>query len=430
MALRKKVAHCLPIFETSNIRRMNLTGNDLKQIGFIEGKALGLAMDLVEQQYADLRFDDKLALLKQILNNPSSFVNDAKLAPVAAELLKPPDKTIALCVQGKSYQIYGAEAIEQGALQQMETAMKLPVTVAGALMPDAHQGYGLPIGGVLATNNAVIPYGVGVDIGCRMCMTLYDIPTEKLQVKSEDFKKLLVDNTKFGQATFKKPKDHEIFERKEFSALKIVREMKDRALQQIGSSGGGNHFVEFGIVEIKNPINEYTLAPGQYVALLSQSGSRGLGANIARHYTKIAMEKCRLPQEAKHLAWLDLDTEEGQEYWLAMTLAGDYASACHHQIHERMAVSLRESPLAMIENHHNFAWKEKNEKGDELIVHRKGGDPGWQRRAWNYSWVHGNSWFYCPRQRTCCINQFRFPRSWQNDVKDESKANDSSWSHE
>lgn len=352
-----------------------ISGNDLKNIGFVEGKALGLALELVESQYANLTFDEKLELLKQILNNPSSFVNHTILAPVAAELVKPPDETIALNIDGKSYQIYGAEAIEQGALQQMETAMKLPVTVAGALMPDAHQGYGLPIGGVLATNNAVIPYGVGVDIGCRMCMTIYNIPTERLNGKGEDFKNLLVNNTKFGRETFKKPKDHEIFERKEFSELSIGREMKDRAWQQIGSSGGGNHFVEFGIVEIPNAINEYNVAPGQYVAVLSHSGSRGLGASIARHYTKIAMDKCKLPQEAKHLAWLNLDSEEGQEYWLAMNLAGDYASACHHQIHERMAIGLHETPLAMIENHHNFAWKEKDVNGLEVIVHRKGATP-------------------------------------------------------
>lgn len=354
---------------------MNLTGNDLKELGFVEGKALGLALDLVEKQYLELSFNDKLALLKKVLNNPLSFINHATLAPVAAELMRSVDTTIALNVDGKAYQIYGAEAIEQGALRQMETAMKLPVTVAGALMPDAHQGYGLPIGGVLATNNAVIPYGVGVDIGCRMCMTIYDIPTDKLQEKREDFKKLLVNNTKFGQATFNKPKDHEIFERKEFSELQIVREMKDRAWQQIGSSGGGNHFVEFGVVEISHVISEYNLAPGQYVAVLSHSGSRGLGANVARHYTKVAMDKCKLPQEAKHLAWLDLNTEEGQEYWLAMNLAGDYASACHHQIHERMAIGLRETPLAMIENHHNFAWKEKDANGKEIIVHRKGATP-------------------------------------------------------
>ncbi|WP_276368753.1 RtcB family protein [Chryseolinea sp. H1M3-3] len=354
---------------------MKLTGNDLKQIGFIEGKALGVALDLVENQYAHLSFDDKLALLQQILRNPSSFISDDILAPVAAELLKPANETVALNMEGKSYQIYGAEAIEQGALQQMETAMKLPVTVAGALMPDAHQGYGLPIGGVLATKNAVIPYGVGVDIGCRMCMTLYDLPSTILVDKKEDLKKILINNTKFGQATFKKPKDHEILDRKEFSELSIARAMKDRAWQQIGSSGGGNHFVEFGVVEILNPINEFHVAPGKYIAVLSHSGSRGLGANIARHYTNIAMGVCRLPQEAKHLAWLDLHTEAGQEYWLAMNLAGDYASACHHQIHERMAIGLRETPLAMIENHHNFAWKAKDTFGNDIIVHRKGATP-------------------------------------------------------
>jgi tRNA-splicing ligase RtcB len=291
------------------------------------------------------------------------------------ELLKPVDTATELNQESQPYQVYGIEGIEQGAIGQMETAMKLPITAAGALMPDAHQGYGLPIGGVLATKNAVIPYGVGVDIGCRMCMTLYDIPIAMLDEKKPELRKMLLNNTKFGQATFKKPKDHEIFERKEFSEIAIAREMKDRAWQQIGSSGGGNHFVEFGMVEITSAINEYNLPVGQYLAVLSHSGSRGLGANIARHYTRIAMDVCKLPQEARHLAWLNLDTEAGQEYWLAMNLAGDYASACHHQIHERMAIGLRETPLAMIENHHNFAWKEKDALGNEVIVHRKGATP-------------------------------------------------------
>lgn len=354
---------------------MELTGNDLKSIGFKEGKAIGLALRLIEKEFSDLENKEKLVLLERLLKQPADFLYDAVLSPVALELMKPEDDTVALNVAGRPYQIYGAEAIEQGALSQMETAMKLPVTVAGALMPDAHQGYGLPIGGVLATRNAVIPYGVGVDIGCRMCMTIYDLPTIQLDTKKEELKKLLLDNTRFGLSTFQKPKDHEVLERKEFSELSIARSMKDRAWQQIGSSGGGNHFVEFGIVDIKNAINEHGLAAGQYLAVLSHSGSRGLGANIARHYTNIAMDTRKLPSEAKHLAWLDLDSEAGQEYWLAMNLAGDYASACHHQIHERMAIGLRETPLAMIENHHNFAWKEKDAFGNEVIVHRKGATP-------------------------------------------------------
>ena len=354
---------------------MKLTGNDLLLIGYPETRAIGIALQIAEQQLAGLDLEEQKHILEKVLNQPNDFETDAQWLPLVQALRAEATSGISLKVQPDGYVVYGKEGIEQGAIDQMDTAMRLPITAAGALMPDAHQGYGLPIGGVLATRNAVIPYGVGVDIGCRMCMTLYDIPPAQLDERKEELKKMLTMNTRFGQATFNKPKDHGIFERPEFRELAIVREMKDRAWQQIGSSGGGNHFVEFGVVDITTAINEFNLPLGQYVAVLSHSGSRGLGANIARHYTSIAMEVCKLPQDAKHLAWLDLNTEAGQEYWLAMNLAGDYASACHHQIHERMAVGLRETPLAMIENHHNFAWKEKDAKGNEVIVHRKGATP-------------------------------------------------------
>jgi tRNA-splicing ligase RtcB len=354
---------------------MNLTGTDLINIGFPEGKTIGVALTLMKKEFADLSRDEQLLLLKEVIKLPSAFEGNVKFLPLVQALLVPKDTTIPLIEHPQSYEIYGAEGIEAGAMNQMANAMKLPITVAGALMPDAHQGYGLPIGGVLATKNSVIPYGVGVDIGCRMCLTLYDLSVTMLNEKKEELKKMLINNTQFGTAVSKRPKDDEIFQRSEFNDIKIVKELKDRAWKQIGSSGGGNHFVEFGIVEILTVMNEFNLAPGKYLALLSHSGSRGLGATIAGHYTKVAMETCKLPQEAKHLAWLDLNTEAGQEYWLAMNLAGDYASACHHQIHERMAIGLRETPLAMIENHHNFAWKEKDAQGNEVIVHRKGATP-------------------------------------------------------
>jgi tRNA-splicing ligase RtcB (3'-phosphate/5'-hydroxy nucleic acid ligase) len=354
---------------------MKLTGNELINIGFTQSKALGIALSIVENKLNHLSKEEQLALLAEVVKQPTAFENDPILLPLVQELNKPASDVIELNEQSLPYSIYGADAIEEGALKQMQTAMKLPITVAGALMPDAHQGYGLPIGGVLATRNAVIPYGVGVDIGCRMCLTLYNLPVSMVEEKNEALKKLLINNTQFGQAVFKRPKDHAVFQRNEFADIKVVRDLKDRAWKQIGSSGGGNHFVEFGIVEMSNEIDEHKVPKGNYLALLSHSGSRGFGASIAAHYTKIAMGICRLPQEAKHLAWLDLTTEAGQEYWLAMNLAGDYASACHHQIHERMAIGLRETPLAMIENHHNFAWKEKDAQGNELIVHRKGGTP-------------------------------------------------------
>lgn len=354
---------------------MPLSGNDLIDIGYSQRKALGIALGIAENDFPDLSREAKIALFKQVLDHPARFREDKRLSPLAIALQQPASPSISLSPLAKPYQIYGQEAIEEGALNQMDTAMRLPITVAGALMPDAHQGYGLPIGGVLATQNAVIPYGVGVDIGCRMCMTIYDIAPEMIDKKRADLKKILVNNTRFGLSTFKTPKDHEVLDRKEFNDIAIVKTLKDRAWEQLGSSGGGNHFVEFGIVEISDPINEHNLKPGRYLALLSHSGSRGFGANVARHYTKVAMDKCKLPAEARHLAWLDLDTEAGQEYWAAMNLAGDYASACHHQIHERVAIGLRETPLAMIENHHNFAWKEKDVAGNEVIVHRKGATP-------------------------------------------------------
>ncbi|UII28950.1 RtcB family protein [Fulvivirga maritima] len=354
-----------------------LTGKELKQIDYPEGRAIGEAQKAMEAGYKGKSKKFKLELLQRVVQNPALYLKHDQLGSIAKCLIiKEEAETVEqLNTKRIPYNTYGAEGIEPGAVNQMEIAMKLPVTHSGALMADAHQGYGLPIGGVLATKNAVIPYGVGVDIGCRMCMTLYDMPAVFEYESLSYYKKLLNDNSKFGNAVFKRPKGHDVLDRAEFGEINILKSLKDRAYAQIGTSGGGNHFVEFGVAEIVDAENEYGLPKGKYLAVLSHSGSRGLGANIARHYTKLAMDKCRLPAEAKHLAWLDLDTEDGQEYWLAMNLAGDYASACHHQIHERMAVSLGEKPLAMIENHHNFAWKELDVEGNEIIVHRKGATP-------------------------------------------------------
>jgi tRNA-splicing ligase RtcB (3'-phosphate/5'-hydroxy nucleic acid ligase) len=282
---------------------------------------------------------------------------------------------VPLNEKGIDYNVFGAKHIEEGALKQMEIAAKLPVAVAGALMPDAHQGYGLPIGGVLATNNAIIPYAVGVDIGCRMCLSIFAIEPSELKKREAYFQRELVANTLFGAGReFSEKTEHEVLDRKEFSEIKMLHILQQKAVRQLGSSGSGNHFVEFGKIEITDAQNPMGVPVGEYVGLLTHSGSRGLGANIANHYTQIAMQTTPLPKEAKHLAWLDLDTEAGNEYWLAMNLAGDYASACHHTIHKKIATAIGEKPLAMVENHHNFAWKEMYE-GQEVIVHRKGATP-------------------------------------------------------
>ena len=357
--------------------REKIKGKDILDQGYPEGKIIGLALNLMEKYYKSTPKDEQLALLNDLFHNPEKYRNHKKLQKLVQELdaEKTKLREIALTESQLDFKTYGAEYIEPGAVFQMETAMSLPITIAGALMPDAHQGYGLPIGGVLATENAVIPFGVGVDIGCRMCLTLYDLPTHLLEKDKSRFKHLLNDNTRFGAGKgFEKPWDDAIFERREFKEIPVVKSLKQKAVEQIGSSGSGNHFVEFGLATLTDPQNELGLPTGQYLAVLSHSGSRGLGATIANHYTRLAMQLKKLPSHARHLAWLGLDTEEGQEYWQAMNLAGDYASACHHQIHKRLGLALGEKPLAIIENHHNFAWKEKLD-GREVIVHRKGATP-------------------------------------------------------
>ena len=358
------------------MKRKMLSGKDLIKLGYPEGRAVGMAINTVHKYFRRSDKDEILGMLKAVLANPKDFTHDSIWNKVALELVPTERKSLwhEMRKNKIDYRIYGASEIEEGARHQMEIAMKLPITVTGALMPDAHQGYGLPIGGVLATHNAVIPYGVGVDIGCRMCLTAYPLDEKFLERHRDNLKKMLISNSCFGRETFKRPKDHEVLDRKIFGEITILRGLRGKAAAQIGSSGSGNHFVEFGLVELKDG-NDWKLSGGKYLAVLSHSGSRGLGAEIARHYTKVAKQVCHLPAEASSLAWLDLETEAGLEYWLAMNLAGDYASANHHQIHDRLSEALGEKPMLMVENHHNFAWKEKLEDGTEVIVHRKGATP-------------------------------------------------------
>ena len=322
------------------------------------------------------RKDKVLQRLKTVLKHPEKYIGDGIFGKIAEELTTPVHiEAKQLETKRAPFTIFGENGIQEEAKHQLYTALKLPIARAGALMPDGHLGYGLPIGGVLAAKDAVIPYGVGVDIGCRMCLSIYDIPISYLEGHKDKYVQMLQEHTKFGSyETHKTINDHEIFERTEFKDIPTVKKLFKKAYQQLGSSGGGNHFVEFGIVEVSDEENEFKVPIGKYLGILSHSGSRGMGANIAKHYTKLAIQQTPLPEEAKNLAWLDLNTHDGQEYWLAMNLAGDYASACHHDIHKRLGKALGSKPLAMVENHHNFAWKEIV-NGEELIVHRKGATP-------------------------------------------------------
>jgi len=363
------------------MNKINITGANLQQIGFPQSKVIATAIRVIEEHYNSAQREDILDTLTAVVNQPEAFVEHALLAEIAQELiawqLKALDLPIPLKETAQPYAIFGAENIDEGAIRQMEVAMRLPVTVAGALMPDAHQGYGLPIGGVLATKNAIIPYGVGVDIGCRMALTVFDIPESTFVANEAKYKRELIAWTKFGAGNGFRGQyraDHAVLENDGFNATPFIRNLHDKAFAQLGSSGGGNHFVEWGIISFEKADEALQIPAGNYLALLTHSGSRGFGATIAGHYTRLAKEICKLPQEAANLAYLDMNSAEGQEYWLAMNLAGDYASACHEVIHERLTKAIGGQVLAKVENHHNFAWKEIW-NGEEVFVHRKGATP-------------------------------------------------------
>ena len=311
--------------------------------------------------------------VKAIVANPAVFADDPLRREFAKALLAAPPPIRAVPA---TYRQWG-EGLEDEAVLQMERACLLPISVAGALMPDAHVGYGLPIGGVLATDNAVIPYAVGVDIACRMKMTVLDIPLRDLERKQDRLAGAIGLETRFGVgSSFMQRREHDVLDA-DWSVSPITKANQDRAWAQLGTSGSGNHFVEFGIFTAREKIHD--LAPGTYVALLSHSGSRGTGAAVCDHYSKLAIQKHpELPKELKRLAWLSLDEADGQEYWAAMELMGRYAAANHALIHKHIAKNLGVPVLLDLENHHNFAWKERHKIGGierEVIVHRKGATP-------------------------------------------------------
>lgn len=323
----------------------------------------------------------------EVINNLEAYAGDPLFRPLVQKVLasresqKQDEATWGNNPSRKddapiSYTRWGND-IEKGALDQMDMACHLPVSVSGAMMPDAHQGYGLPIGGVLATYDSVIPYAVGVDIACRMKVTFTDIPPRLLNdVFNNDISSMedaLHKGTVFGVGASTGKKEHHRVLDMDWNVTNITKEMKDRAWDQLGTSGSGNHFVEFGLVELKERYGD--LDVGTYVVLMSHSGSRGAGANVCSYYHKIAQQK--LPQRYdrfKALAWLPMSSEAGQEYWAAMNLMGEYASANHAIIHEKVIRLAGGRPLATIENHHNFAWIEEH-NGQKVYVHRKGATP-------------------------------------------------------
>lgn len=348
---------------------------------------------------------DAKAKLQLLVEDPEALRDDTLFGSLAVEMSRykraaqaradaanqPPRETPA------PYQQWGRD-LDDNAIKQMDNACRLPVSVRAALMPDAHLGYGIPIGGVLATRGAVIPYAVGVDIACRVKLSVFDLPTKLLASEPDRLKNAIEEETRFGigaafidRGGHGTPREHAVMD-EDWSICPVTNMNKDKAWAQLGSSGSGNHFVEFGVLTVDNenaalmglPESGGTSGGGEYLALLSHSGSRGAGAAVCNHYSSLAMRlHPELDKQAAHLAWLELDSHEGAAYWEAMNLMGRYASANHACIHDAIARNLGAEVIGDVENHHNFAWKETHADPDtgeqvEMIVHRKGATPAGQ----------------------------------------------------
>lgn len=271
---------------------------------------------------------------------------------------------------------WGIANIEEGALVQARDLAKLPFAISHiALMPDAHQGYGMPIGGVLLADKAVVPYAIGVDIGCGVILAKTDLGIEDLvsydrlpRVAQQVLRDVPVGNGPRGN--LKEPvSEDEALDMLGYAELPYMVEQAwwDGARGQLGSLGGGNHFIEFQADE------------DDRVYVMLHSGSRSLGYKICNHFVKVALalnQKWHSQIPNKDLAFLPVGTKEHDDYWVAMEFALRFAEENRAAMLVRVGAALGrhigETMLEVIVDcHHNYAaWE--NHGGQNGIVHRKG----------------------------------------------------------
>ncbi|OUN01338.1 MAG: RNA-splicing ligase RtcB [Firmicutes bacterium ZCTH02-B6] len=244
-----------------------------------------------------------------------------------------------------------------------------PETAGAVLCADAHKGYSMPIGGVVAYRGLTSPSGVGFDIGCgnkavRTNLKVADIRRDLPKLMDRVFKEI-----SFGIGRKNpRPIDHAVFEDPRWNVHAGVRALKDLAYQQLGTVGGGNHYVDL----LEEP------ATGDlWVAV--HFGSRGFGHKTATGFLNLAKGKpFDAPAGGESMdhppTLLRLDTELGQAYHQAMQLAGRYAYAGRDVVVEQVLRILGAQATLSVHNHHNFAWEEEH-NGEKVIVVRKGATP-------------------------------------------------------
>ena len=322
--------------------------------------------------------------MNRVRQSPVDYEEDALYGLLARRLIQlesPPTVSAVVRDTPIPYHVWGGD-FEPQTLKQIENAAHLPISQAAALMPDGHPGYGLPIGGVLATERSVIPYGVGMDIACRLRLSIFNETPNILTAQRDRFRKALIFNTRFGLGKRDgewqpgERRDHPLLDDPRWQESAILRRLHDKAVRQMGTSGTSNHFAEWAALTVLEDSPRLKLAAGETrLCFVTHSGSRGVGGTIAQEYTRIAKSlHPELPKQYLELAWLSMDSDAGQEYWLAMNVAGDFAAACHRTIHETVIAAAGLRVTAYGENHHNFAWEEEHQ-GQNYVVHRKGATP-------------------------------------------------------
>ncbi|KKM14125.1 hypothetical protein LCGC14_1709280 [marine sediment metagenome] len=260
--------------------------------------------------------------------------------------------------------------LDEQALQQAMNLANLPFAFKHiAIMPDSHPGYGMPIGSILATQGAIIPNAVGVDIGCGMCSVRTNL-TDITKVNIKTIVNLIQKRIPVGFNWHKEPQKEFLHYLIGDNNLSIVsnKSIIERARCQLGTLGGGNHFIE--------------LQKGDdgYVWIMIHSGSRNLGHTVATHYNKLAVslnQKWYSSTPTSHeLAFLPVGTDEYKKYLKEMNYCIEFALANRELMMERVKESIldtipgTEFPLFVNQPHNFAAWE--NHFGKNVIVHRKG----------------------------------------------------------
>ncbi len=287
--------------------------------------------------------------------------------------LTPRDKPVPIAYFGEP----GTD-LDEHVYRQIETAARLPVAVRAAVMPDGHSGFALPIGGVIGLENAVSPSFVGYDIACRVMLSVLDLPPAEFMQQRLKLANDMRAVTSFGLGSgFKgsQRRDHPVMDESLWQAIPVLRGHRSQAHEQLGSSGGGNHFFDALVGEVLHEADWMPFKQGErFVCLMTHSGSRGVGNKLAHHFVDVARRETSLIAAGipKGYEWLPLDREAGQEYWQVMELMGRYAQANHALIHDHFLRRSGLTPLVRYENHHNFAFREQG-----MIIHRKGATPAY-----------------------------------------------------